>query len=335
MFQRVYSSLEIKKAIEEYDKVKSFRKAASRCGISKSTIQRWYSKFHSFILRTPRKRVIGKNRNRVQKYPSLIQDINDMFSKCTKVSFFTLDGIRSCLTYKPSLSWIHACLKKARVSRRRFISMASVNTRNMGEMKALYTAFENIVSAFTNDEIVCLDETGFCNVGNPFYGYHKKGMIPTSQHVRRRERSSMIMAIHASNGIIAHHQQPMAFNSTSFMSFVKDVLFHQIPQGVKCVIMDNVAFHKNKQVVSFLETNGITPLFIPPYSPRCNPIEEVFSLIKRKFRVLAQDTITRGGLPQHVEEAVQVVATLHKDMTCFYNHTRRFLHEQHTACEYR
>ncbi len=46
MFKRVYNSLEIKKARECYDRLKSFR-------ISKFTIHRWYKTFHAMVVRQP------------------------------------------------------------------------------------------------------------------------------------------------------------------------------------------------------------------------------------------------------------------------------------------
>ena len=54
MFQKLYSSAEIRNALRCYDDCKSFRKASKKCGVSKSTIQRWHSKFHALVIRTPR-----------------------------------------------------------------------------------------------------------------------------------------------------------------------------------------------------------------------------------------------------------------------------------------
>lgn len=57
----------------------------------------------------------------------------------------------------------------------------------------------------------------------------------------------------------------------------------------KVVIMDNVSFHKSKEVITSSNNTMLSPLFIPPYSPRCNPIEEVFSVMKRYHRNLEDD----------------------------------------------
>ena len=36
--------------------------------------------------------------------------------------------------------------------------------------------------------------------------------------------------------------------------------------------MDNVSFHKSKEIKELIKQSSNTPLFIPPYSPELNPI---------------------------------------------------------------
>lgn len=47
--------------------------------------------------------------------------------------------------------------------------------------------------------------------------------------------------------------------------------------------MDNVSFHKCKEIRETIEKTNNEILFIPPYSPELNPIEEVFSMFKAKI----------------------------------------------------
>ena len=48
--------------------------------------------------------------------------------------------------------------------------------------------------------------------------------------------------------------------------------------------MDNVSFHKSKRIKELIEGSNNKILFIPPYSPDFNPIEEVFSEMKAFIR---------------------------------------------------
>ena len=325
MFQRIYSSLEIKKAIECYDHVKSFRKAAFLSGISKSTIHRWYSSFHRLLLRSHkiqiRKRYSKKPRN--LKYPDIIQQLRSIFSSKT-LSIFTLEEIQRRLEYpdnaKPSLSWIHASLRKARVSRRRFLHTCKVCPRSASDLKQLTLAFKSRLDTLKDDQIVCIDETGFCNIGNAMLGYFSKGKEPLATHVPKRERVSLLMAVHPSVGIVAETLQTKPYNTESFLAFLKDVLIPSLPLTTTAILMDNVAFHKSKRVSALLEQHGLFPLFIPPYSPRCNPIEEVFSIMKRYFRQSFRPENFLGSV-----KAAQEKMKLYKGVVRHYIHTRNYL----------
>lgn len=50
------------------------------------------------------------------------------------------------------------------------------------------------------------------------------------------------------------------------------------------IVMDNVAFHRKKQLSSIAEDNSCQLIFLPPYSPELNPIEKFWSWLKRHLR---------------------------------------------------
>lgn len=47
------------------------------------------------------------------------------------------------------------------------------------------------------------------------------------------------------------------------------------------VVMDNAAFHKSKETERIITKTGAKLLFLPPYSPHLNPIEQTFGTIKK------------------------------------------------------
>lgn len=59
------------------------------------------------------------------------------------------------------------------------------------------------------------------------------------------------------------------------------------------VIMDNLRAHHGANVQSILQNFGVHVLYLPPYSPDLNPIELVWSLVKRKLRAAAARTVHR------------------------------------------
>ena len=57
------------------------------------------------------------------------------------------------------------------------------------------------------------------------------------------------------------------------------------------VIMDNLRSHKVNGVVEVVESVGGTVLYLPPYSPDFNPIEEMWSKIKAYLRMVKARTV--------------------------------------------
>jgi transposase len=57
------------------------------------------------------------------------------------------------------------------------------------------------------------------------------------------------------------------------------------------VIMDNLACHKVAGVTDAIGAVGATSLYLPPYSPDLNPIEQVFSKLKALLRKAAERNI--------------------------------------------
>lgn len=55
--------------------------------------------------------------------------------------------------------------------------------------------------------------------------------------------------------------------------------------------MDNATFHKRKDTQQIIEESGHTILWLPPYSPDLNPIEQTWAWIKKKRKEWRLDCI--------------------------------------------
>jgi transposase len=320
MYKKTYKPKEVINALNVYQNVKSFRKASVQCGISKSTIQRWSVSLKHIFKRKSK----SNKRKRIPKYNNLLQNVTSLFTSDI-LKFTSIKEIQNSLkefypNKIPSISRIHRCLKQAKVSRRRFMNTKVCNA-NPQRLSDLYKSFSEQLEILKDNEILCIDETAFCNFNNQHYGYFNKGRTPLQQRVSKRERTSLIACIHPHNGLVAFSQQEKPFNSETFQLFLKNLIL-TLPDGVKAIIMDNIAFHRSKKVIEILDSKGIKPLFIPPYSPRCNPIEEVFSWMKRVFR--NQDS---GSLKFRIEKTIEKTK-LYKEMLPYYKHTREHVYKK-------
>jgi transposase len=82
-----------------------------------------------------------------------------------------------------------------------------------------------------------------------------------------------------------------AMNGNVFLAYVEQVLVPTLSPG-DVVVMDNLPAHKAAGVRDAIEKAGAKLMFLPPYSPDFNPIENAFAKLKALLRAKAEQTIT-------------------------------------------
>jgi transposase len=75
-----------------------------------------------------------------------------------------------------------------------------------------------------------------------------------------------------------------------FETYVETQLAPTLSKG-DVVILDNLPAHKSEKAAQCLEQRGAWFLFLPPYSPDLNPIEQAFSQIKAHLRKVEARTV--------------------------------------------
>ncbi|WP_414882120.1 IS630 family transposase [Sphingomonas sp. Leaf5] len=76
-------------------------------------------------------------------------------------------------------------------------------------------------------------------------------------------------------------------NAQSFTDYIEQCLVPTLSPG-DVVIMDNLSSHKRPAIRNAIRTVGAKLLFLPPYSPDLNPIEQVFAKLKHLMRKAAE-----------------------------------------------
>jgi transposase len=89
-------------------------------------------------------------------------------------------------------------------------------------------------------------------------------------------------------------------NGELFTLYVEKVLAPTLAPG-EVVILDNLGSHKGKPARNAIRARGAHLLFLPPYSPDLNPIEQVFAKLKHRIR---------AAEPRDVEETWRKVGEL-------------------------
>lgn len=78
-------------------------------------------------------------------------------------------------------------------------------------------------------------------------------------------------------------------NAASFTAWVEQQLCPTLQTG-DVVVLDNLSSHKKATVRNAIRARGAKLLFLPPYSPDLNPIEQVFAKLKHLLRKAAERT---------------------------------------------
>ena len=91
-------------------------------------------------------------------------------------------------------------------------------------------------------------------------------------------------------GMVAPMVLDGPINGVWFQAYVEQVLVPALrPSDI--VIMDNLSSHKGHGVRAAIEAAGARLLYLPPYSPDSNPIENAFSKLKALLRKAAERTL--------------------------------------------
>ena len=91
-------------------------------------------------------------------------------------------------------------------------------------------------------------------------------------------------------GMIAPFVLDGPINRDAFETYIERVLVRYLRPG-DVVIMDNLSSHKGQRVRDMIEAAAATLLYLPPYSPDFNPIENAFAKLKALLRKAAARTV--------------------------------------------
>ena len=78
-------------------------------------------------------------------------------------------------------------------------------------------------------------------------------------------------------------------NGVLFTAYVEQILVPTLEKG-DIVILDNLGSHKGRAARQAIRGKGAHLLFLPPYSPDLNPIEQLFAKLKHLMRKAEERT---------------------------------------------
>jgi putative transposase len=129
---------------------------------------------------------------------------------------------------------------------------------------------------------VYIDESGFEQGAGRRYGYALKGVRVYGEIAGNKRPRTSLLAAHMPSGLLEATQLwEGTCDTATFNQWLEDELAPHLNEN-HCVIMDNATFHKSKRTREIIRRSGALLLFLPPYSPDLNPIENDFANIKTR-----------------------------------------------------
>ena len=140
------------------------------------------------------------------------------------------------------------------------------------------------------ERLVFIDETWAKTNMAPIRGWCRKGERLVARVPHGHWKTMTFLAGLRADGITAPCVFDGPINGESFRLYVEQMLAPSLRPG-DIVIMDNLGSHKGEIIRTLIKAAGARLLFLPPYSPDLNPIEQVFAKLKHLLRKAKERTV--------------------------------------------
>ena len=173
-----------------------------------------------------------------------------------------------------------------------------------------------MVAAATRPErLVFVDEMGTNTSLAPLYAWSPRGERARFEIPRNWGANITLLASITSEGMGPCLAVEGSTTKAVFEAYLERVLTPSLGPG-QVVVMDNLSAHKGPRVRQLIEKRGCELLYLPPYSPDLNPIEEAFAKIKGLLRKAGART--REALLEAMGRALEAVTA--NDAWGFFEH---------------
>lgn len=177
-------------------------------------------------------------------------------------------------------------------------------------------AWRAAIATHDPQQFVFVDESGTHASLTRLYGWAPHDQRAAGAVPRNHGKNTTLVAALTPDGL----QEPWllvegAMTTEAFDWYIREQLAPRLQPG-QIVVMDNLSAHKAASIREALAARGGDLLFLPPYSPDFNPIEQAFSKLKAILRGLGART--QETLHAAVRLAVEAITPA--DAAAWYAH---------------
>jgi transposase len=165
------------------------------------------------------------------------------------------------------------------------------------------------------DRFVFVDEMGSNTSLRPLFAWSKRGERALCSAPRNWGKNVTLLSSMSAKGMGPSVAVEGATTRAVFEAYLEEALCPSLSPG-RVVVMDNLSAHKGQKVRELLEGRGCELMYLPPYSPDLNPIEQAFAKLKALLR--SAGARTREALIGAMGEALSAVTA--QDASGFFRH---------------
>ena len=135
-----------------------------------------------------------------------------------------------------------------------------------------------------DEQIIFVDESG-CDRRAAYRhsGWAPLGISPTKKDKFGRGDRWHILPAYSMKGIVLSRIYQGSTDAALFEDFISELLLFcgKFPEPNSVLVMDNASWHHSEKIRRMCAEAGVKLVYLPPYSPDFNPIEEFFSVLKK------------------------------------------------------
>jgi len=165
------------------------------------------------------------------------------------------------------------------------------------------------------ERLVFVDEMGTNISLSPLYSCSRKGERAFGSAPRNWGKNVTLLASITRKGLGPCLAVEGATTREVFEAYLERALAPTLKPG-QIVVMDNLSAHKGERVRELIEQRGCELVYLPPYSPDFNPIEQAFSKVKDLMR--RAEARTREALIEAMGVALSALSA--RDAQGFFGH---------------
>jgi len=177
------------------------------------------------------------------------------------------------------------------------------------------TEWREQVNRLDVEKLIFLDESGVKTDMTRRYGRAPRGRRVREGVAAGHWRTLSVVGAIRRSGWVAAMSIEAATDGEIFLAYLERVLGPELRPG-DIVVMDNLSAHKVRGVREAIEARGAAVLYLPPYSPDFNPIEQCWSQMKQSLRAARARTLPK--LEKSLAKALKAV-TPSNIQACFHH----------------